>query len=408
MQSLTYGRRRAFQDSSALVRDSAFTILELLVVISLIATLTAIILPAVQSARGAARRTACNNNIAQLSKAMIAYETQRGAFPSGGWGGAWLGVAERTGGNAQPGGWMYAVLPHFEELTTYDSVAGNPSTDDYVAFAKISPPATTCPSRMGPRVLGNVNTTGYLGKAAGPITITQAARCDYAANGGSSGACADQRMFQKLPNGTFSSAVSVALNATDCGGATPSAIALPDCTACASAVDDLLLDDDGSGNYVLCPGTFADGDRLRRQSLKEKLTGANADRAAAIVVAHQQSGLVHFMSRVTAGHVMDGLSNVYLVGEKYVPADTYDGGTAAGDDRPMYAGYSASSVRWGYVPPAADQAGVSRPTAFGSAHVGIWNVAFADGSVRSLSYDIDPETPRRLASRNDGLIALAP
>jgi len=84
------------------LRRTAFTILELLVVISLIATLTAIILPAVQSARGVARRTYCNNNIAQLSKAMIAYQTQHGAFPSGGWGGAWLGVAERSRGNSQP------------------------------------------------------------------------------------------------------------------------------------------------------------------------------------------------------------------------------------------------------------------------------------------------------------------
>ncbi len=391
------------------MRRTAFTILELLVVISLIATLTAIILPAVQSARGAARRTYCNNNIAQLSKAMIAYQTQHGAFPSGGWGGAWLGVAERTGGNSQPGGWIYASLPFFEEQTTFDSVAGNPATGDYVELAKISPTALSCPSRMGRRLTGNVNTSGYLGKAAGPITISEAARCDYAANGGSSGACADQRMFQKLPGGTFSSAVSVALNATNCtGNGTPTAISFPDCQTCPTAVDDLLLADDGGGSYVFCPANFAEGDELRRQSLKDKLAGANALRASAAVVAHQQTGVLHFMSRVTAGHVADGLSNVYLVGEKYVPADTYETGTDAGDDRPMYAGYSASSVRWGYVPPAADEAGVSRPTAFGSAHAGIWNVAFADGSVRSLTYDISPELHKRLASRNDGLVAIAP
>lgn len=385
-----------------------FTIVELLVVISIIGTLMALILPAVQSARAAARRTACGNSVAQLAKAMISYESQHGAFPSGGWGGAWLGVAERTGGGAQPGGWFYAIMPFCEEQTTFDRVAGSPGPDDYAALARSSPAVATCPSRSGRRVTGNVNTSGYLGKAAGPMTISEAARCDYAANGGSSGACADYQMFQRLPAGTLSTAVSVALNATACGGVTPAPIAFPDCNGCSRAIDELLLADDGGGSYVFCPGNLAEGDTLRRQSLRDKLTGGNAARAAAIVAAHQQTGLVHLMSRVTPAHVSDGLSNVYLVGEKYVAADTYEAGSDAGDDRPLAAGYSASSVRWGYLPPAADAAGVSRPTAFGSAHAGVWNVALADGSVRSVSYDISPETHRRLASRNDGLVAIPP
>ena len=64
---------------------------------------------------------------------------------------------------------------------------------------------------MGPRLLANASTLAYLSKASGPIAISEAADCDYAANRGSSGACADQRIFSE----PFSSAVSAARNATN-------------------------------------------------------------------------------------------------------------------------------------------------------------------------------------------------
>jgi hypothetical protein len=68
----------------------------------------------------------------------------------------------------------------------------------------------------------------------------------------------------------------------------------------------------------------------------------------------------------------------------------------------MMAGYSSNTSRWGVVPPARDTKGVSNPRAFGSGHRGGWNVAYADGMVRTVSFDIDPTLHAQLSSRNDG------
>ena len=127
-------------------------------------------------------------------------------------------------------------------------------------------------------------------------------------------------------------------------------------------------------------------------------------------------GICYHRSEVAMAQITDGTSNTYLVGEKYMNADHYVDGISGGDDWGMYAGEQEDVVRlvaypdsaqpsgYTYYPPQQDQAGVDSYTNhFGSAHVGGVNMAFCDGSVKTISYSIDPETHRRLGNREDGL-----
>lgn len=100
-------------------RRFAFTLLELLIVIAIVGILIALLLPAVQAAREAARRTSCANNLMQLGLALSQHHSARGALPAG--------VRDNTGPikNEPKGkhyGWMTQILPYLEKGNLYDQV----------------------------------------------------------------------------------------------------------------------------------------------------------------------------------------------------------------------------------------------------------------------------------------------
>ena len=97
-----------------------FTLVELLVVIAIIALLVAILLPAVNSARGSARRMQCKNHIRQLGLAVVAHHDLKGHFPV-----SQTGSGKRDGnGGCRPGfySWLVQILPHIEEQQLHDSI----------------------------------------------------------------------------------------------------------------------------------------------------------------------------------------------------------------------------------------------------------------------------------------------
>lgn len=397
-----------------LQRRSGFTLIELLIGISIFTILGAIMLPAIQSARESARLTSCRNNISQLSKGMIQHETYYGYFPSGGWSPQWLGVASRSGDSSQPGGWSFGVLPYIEEVSLRNTVANVPAGGEAAAYAKLvstSLPTFACPSRRGSRSLP-LSSTSFQG---GTVTLSKATRSDYAVNSGSGGSAAAgfQGLCPRLS--AYASAITAATKSsgskkvTIChappgnptkgntlnisvsglnGHKNHDGDMLGACDSCDEPVDAILSS----------PASFTEGDSWRKMSLADKLTNLS-DMGIPDVI---QDGIAGRMTRLQAASVYDGLSNTYLIGEKYVAADTYFSGTDQGDSGAMMAGYSSDTSRWGIVQPARDARGVSNPRAFGSGHHGGWNVAYADGMVRTVSFDIDATLHTQLSGRNDG------
>ena len=101
-------------------RKRGFTLIELLVVIAIIAVLIALLLPAVQSAREAARRMTCVNNLKQMGIALQNYHDAVLAFPAG-----YFTTSKFIDGETDTApGWSWAsmILPYMEQTPLYSSI----------------------------------------------------------------------------------------------------------------------------------------------------------------------------------------------------------------------------------------------------------------------------------------------
>ena len=96
------------------MKKRGFTIIELLVVIAIIGILLALILPAVQASREAARRTSCRNNLHQIGLALHNYEATHTVFPMG-------SMVKSSQSLAHPSTWGFLtyLLPYLDEEPAY-------------------------------------------------------------------------------------------------------------------------------------------------------------------------------------------------------------------------------------------------------------------------------------------------
>lgn len=170
-------------------RSRGFTLVELLVVITIIGILIALLLPAVQSAREAARHAQCKNNLRQIGIAAMSHVAAQGHYPTGGWGWYWVGDPDRGFGADQPGGWVYNLLPFLEQQALHALPAdGQPNTITDAqragAVQLVNTPlrVMNCPSRRRVTLVSRGST--YVANNCGDNSSGMVARSDYAMNSG--------------------------------------------------------------------------------------------------------------------------------------------------------------------------------------------------------------------------------
>jgi prepilin-type N-terminal cleavage/methylation domain-containing protein len=232
-------------------RGDAFTLIELLVVIAIIGILLALLLPAVQYSREAARKSTCQNHLRQIGVAMHTHEGVHRHLPTGGWGWRWTGEPDRGFDESQPGGWVYNLLPYVEQnnLRTAGLSEPHPQRAQVLsASASVVLDGFNCPSRRTARALPFVHVVDYVNMVRPKFV----ARSDYA--------------------------------------------------ACSGDVAPDVSQGRGRG-----PPSFADGDS-----------------PTFVWVETDRTGVVFRRSRVTFGEIIDGLTNTYMAGEKYLARERYN------------------------------------------------------------------------------------
>lgn len=353
------------------VLKKAFTLVELLIVIGIIGLLLQLLLPAVEMSREAARRTQCVSQLKQLSLGALLHLNTHGFLPTGGWSGDFTADPSRGFGKEQPGGWAYSILPFVGLAELHNSGLGESMTSDALGpgLRRLHVSAPTlfyCPSRRLPRPYPLVR--GEVGKwslvvARGAAKLEKVTKCDYAANSGDS--------------------IHHAANSF--------------------------------GADMWWPSSYEALDQEPRL-----WTDTNDPDSEFF-----QTGVIYYRSEVKPVRILDGMSSTYLIGEKCMDSGTYKdinmtGDNALfGDNESAWAGYEWDNQRVAWSPnalsvsehyqPQRDHPGANGPAvwAFGSAHPTSVNMSFCDGSVRAISYDIDRDVHRFLASRLDGTTTTA-
>jgi type II secretory pathway pseudopilin PulG len=329
-------------------------------VIAIIGILIALLLPAVQAAREAARKMNCSNNLKQIGMAAQSHVSAIKYLPTGGWSCIWLGNPDWGFGRGQSGGWMFNILPFMEQKQTYKLQSEQTgSARQAAALTMIQTPIATfnCPTRR-PMMLLPYPTSGggisafYIadGLSISDTTIGKAVRSDYAANGGT---------IHFDPN-TSSPSFSAHTRAD----------AITNLASIYAA-------------FISTPPSIP-----------------------------PPTGVIFCGSVIRPVDIRDGTAHTMMVGEKYINRDAILTGTDGGDNECLYIGDNPDITRWTgnldpnytapLLPPQCDTRGYGNVELFGSSHPTSINCVMCDGSVHSVAYDVDSTMFSYLGSRNDG------
>ena len=149
-----------------------FTLIELLVVIAIISILVALLLPAVQQAREAARRASCKNHMAQIGLAILNYEMAHEVLPPG--------VVNPDGPiRSEPQGyhisWLIQVLPYIDEQNVFElfDFATGVYAEENRKIRKLTVSTLRCPSDFypGQKEVGHTNYAGCQNDVEAPIDV---------------------------------------------------------------------------------------------------------------------------------------------------------------------------------------------------------------------------------------------
>ncbi len=316
----------------------AFTIIELLVVIAIIGVLVALLLPAVQQARGAARRVHCANNLKQLGLAAHSFHDTFGALPPAR---LVLPLIRTAGSTADLRGldepsWLVRLLPFIEESPLHSR------WDEYSTYARQDPSVQSvalstylCPERHSADDAVTEATT---------VTITAPCGCPMGVQNVAGGAISDY--------------------AGNHGDLSPGAI---------GQFSDFYWGGNGTG-VIISSRPVGDETFIKRD----------------------------WLDRIRLTDVTDGTSQTLMIGETFVPRGKnketpYNGAAWYGRHLTNFARIGGPGVPLAHSPD--DQR--ANLYSFGSSHSGIVLFALADGSVRGLSTSISTRVLGNLTHRYD-------